>query len=156
GSFRDSQYVPELAVDKTRQIADTVSWVHGKHAFKFGGDFRYLTRNFFQAQAPFGLFNVTGNFTSNLQTSTGGNAIADILLGLPQSRSQDSLASRDRTNQKEIDAFFQDDWRVTRNLTLTQGLRYEIFSPVGGHVGNFDLHSGKVVNNFGPDAVPNA
>ena len=85
GSFGDSQYVPELAVDNTRQIADTVSWVHGNHAFKFGGDFRYLTRNFFQAQAPFGLFDVTGQFTSNLQTSSGGNAIADILLGLPAS-----------------------------------------------------------------------
>jgi Carboxypeptidase regulatory-like domain/TonB dependent receptor len=155
-SFGDSQFVPELAVDNTRQVADTVSWVHGKHAFKFGGDFRYLTRNFFQAQAPFGLFNVTGNFTSNLQTSTGGNAIADILLGLPQSRSQDSLASRDRTNQKEIDAFFQDDWRVTHNLTLNLGLRYEVFSPVGGHVGNFNLATGVVVNNFGPNAVSNA
>ena len=156
GSFGDSQFVPELAVDNTRQIADTVSWVRGKHALKFGGDFRYLNRNFFQAQAPFGLFNVSGQFTSNLQTNTGGNAIADILLGLPASRSQDSLSTRDRTNQKEIDAFFQDDWRVTHNLTLNLGLRYEIFSPVGGHVGNFDLNTGKVVDNFGPNAVPNA
>ena len=156
GSFGDSQYVPELAVDNTWQISDTLSWAHGKHAFKFGGDFRHLSRNFFQAQAPFGLFSVTGQFTSNLQTSSGGNAIADILLGLPQSRSQDSLSSRDLTNQKEIDAFFQDDWRVTHNLTLNLGLRYEVFSPVGGHVGNFDLATGVVVNNFGPNAVSNA
>ena len=155
-SFGDSQYVPELAVDNTYQFADTVSWVHGNHAFKFGGDFRYLTRNFFQAQAPFGLFNVTGQFTSNLQTSSGGNAIADMLLGLPTSRSQDSLSSKDLTDQKEIDAFFQDDWRVRRNLTLNLGLRYEIFSPVGGHVGNFDLSTGQVIDNFGPNAVPNA
>ena len=108
-SFGDSHYVPELAVDNTGQVADTVSWIHGKHQFKFGGDIRYLTRNFFQAQAPFGLFNVTGQFTSNLQNSSGGNAIADLLLGLPQSRSQDSLSTRDHTNQKEIDGFFQDD-----------------------------------------------
>lgn len=156
GSFGDSQYVPELAVDNTRQFADTISWVHGSHALKFGGDFRYLTRNFFQAQAPFGLFNVTGQFTSNLQTSSGGNPIADILLGLPLSRSQDSLSTKDRTNQKEADAFFQDDWRVRHNLTLNLGLRYEIFSPVGGHVGNFDLNTGTVIDSFGPNAVPNA
>lgn len=156
GSFGDSQYVPELAVDNTRQFADTVSWVHGNHALKFGGDFRYLTRNFFQAQAPFGLFNVTGQFTSNLQTSSGGNAIADLLLGLPISRSQDSLSSKDLTNQKEIDAFVQDDWRVTHHLTMNLGMRYEIFSPVGGHVGNFDLNTGTVIDNFGPNAVSNA
>jgi Carboxypeptidase regulatory-like domain len=156
GSFGDSQYVPELAVDNTYQFADAVSWVHGNHTFKFGGDFRYLTRDFFQAQAPFGLFNVSGNFTSDLQTNTGGNAIADILLGLPTSRSQDSLSQKDHTNQKEIDAFAQDDWRVTHNFTLNLGLRYEIFSPVGGNVGNFDLATGKVINNFGPNAVSNA
>jgi len=57
---------------------------------------------------------------------------------------------------KEIDAFLQDDWRVSHRLTLNLGLRYDIFSPVGGHVGNFDLKTGTVIDNFGPNAVPNA
>ena len=61
----NSHYVPEIAVDNTYQVADTLSWIHGKHTIKFGGDFRRLQRNFYQAQAPFGLFEFGGNFTSD-------------------------------------------------------------------------------------------
>ena len=64
-SMGNSHYVPEIAVDDTYQVADTLSWIHGKHTIKFGGDFRRLQRNFYQAQAPFGLFEFGGNFTSD-------------------------------------------------------------------------------------------
>ena len=155
-TFGDSQYVPEIATDNAYQFSDQLTWTTGRHNFDFGGDFRYLSRNFYQAQAPFGLFAFTGQFTQNLVAGAGGNAIADILLGLPIESLQDGLAEMDQTNMKEFDFFGQDDWRILPNLVLNLGLRYDVNSPVGGRVGNFDLQKGYVVNNFGPNPVANA
>ncbi len=45
---------------------------------------------------------------------------------------------------------------MTEKLTLNLGFRYDIFSPVGGKVGNFDLARAVLVNNYGPNAVSNA
>ena len=154
--FGDSHYVPEIATDDTYQVTDQITWTRNRHLLKFGGDYRFLSRNFYQAQAPFGTFSFSGQYTENLATSDGGNSIADLLLGVPAYKLQDGLASMDETNQKEYDAFLQDDWKVTSKLTLNLGLRYEIFSPVGGKVGNFDLKAGFVRNNYGPNAVANA
>lgn len=154
--FGDSHFVPEIATDDTYQISDYITWIKDRHSIKFGGDFRYLSRNFYQAQAPFGTFSFSGQYTENLATSAGGNSIADLLLGIPASKLQDGLASMDQTTYKEVDAFIQDDWRVNQSLTFNLGLRYEVFSPVGGRVGNFDLKAGIVRNNYGPNAITNA
>jgi hypothetical protein len=154
--FGSSQYVPEIATDNMYQLSDQFSWIHGKHSMVYGGDLRHLHRNFYQAQAPFGLFAFEGLFTDDLASQAGGNAFADMLLGLPIENLQDGLSQMDNTSSKEVDFFAQDDFRVLQNLTLNLGLRYDLNSPVGGKVGNFDLAKGYVVNNFGPNAVPNA
>lgn len=156
GHLGDSQYVPELATDNTYQFGDVLSWVRGRHSMKFGADLRRWSRNFYQAQAPFGRFGFTGAYTQDLSSGSGGNAIADMLLGIPTFSLQDGLTERDLTHYWELGLFVQDDWRVTRDLVLNIGLRYEIFSPVGGRVGNFDLQKGIVINSFGPNAQSNA
>jgi hypothetical protein len=156
GSMGDSQYVPEIAHDNTYGFGDALSWVRGRHTMKFGADVRRWTRNFFQAQAPFGLFDFGGLFTSQLTTNSGGNAIADMLLGLPIYSQQDDLSQMDYTTYWESGFYAQDDWKVAHNFSLNIGLRYEIFSPVGGRVGNFDLQRAVVLDNFGPNAVSNA
>jgi hypothetical protein len=156
GHLGDSQYVPELATDNTYQFSDTITRVSGQHSIKLGADLRRWSRNFYQAQAPFGRFGFTGAYTQNLTTGAGGNAIADMLLGIPAYSLQDGLTERDLTNYWEMGLFAQDDWKVTRNLVLNIGLRYEIFSPVGGNVGNFDLQRGIVIDSFGPRSQSNA
>jgi hypothetical protein len=155
-NFGDSQYVPEIATDNMYQISDQFSWVHARHSVAVGADGRYLQRNFYQAQAPFGLFSFGNFFTENLATGAGGNTIADMLLGLPIYNQQDSLSRMDNTTMKEFDVFAQDDWHLFSNLTLNLGLRYDLNSPVGGRVGNFDLTKAHVIDNFGPNAVTNA
>jgi TonB dependent receptor len=155
-SMGNTTYVPELVADNTYQVADSVILIHGKHSIKFGVDFRRMQRNFYQSQAPAGQFTFTGQFTQNQATGDGGNAIADLLLGLPIYREQDGLAGKDPTRYWELSEFVQDDYRVTDKLTLNLGIRYDIYSPVGGKIGNFDLARAVLVNNYGPNAVSNA
>ena len=131
----DSLWVPETIAENVYQLADTLSWTHGKHSLKFGADFRRQQRNFFQQTAPSGLLNFGGNYT--------GNGLADTLLGYPISTLQDHLFGIvDPTRYWDLSEFVQDDIRVTPNLTLNLGLRYEITSPAAGPtVGNFDLNT---------------
>ena len=127
----DSLWTPETIVENVFQLADTMSWTHGKHTIKIGADFRRQQRNFFQQTAPSGQFNFNGQYS--------GNAVADTLLGIPSFRLQDHLNGEDPTRYWDLSEFVQDNIRVTPNLTINAGLRYEISSPAGGRVGNFDL-----------------
>lgn len=131
----DSLWVPETIAENVYQLADTVSWTRGKHSLKFGVDFRRQQRNFFQQTAPSGLLTFGGQYS--------GNGLADALLGIPISTLQDHLFGIvDPTRYWDLSEFVQDDIRVTPNLTLNLGLRYEVSSPASGPtVGNFDLNT---------------
>ena len=155
----NSTWIPELSADNTYQVADSLSWIRGKHTIKLGADFRRYQRNFYQSQAAFGQFNFSGQFTQDLtgtDPNGGGSGLADLLLGLPNYREQDGLAYKDHTRMWELGEFIQDDIRVSSKLTLNLGMRYDTFSPVGGQVGNFNLATGVVDLNFGPNAKSNA
>jgi len=134
----DSLWVPETIAENVYQLGDTLSWTHGKHSLKFGVDFRRQQRNFFQQTAPSGLLGFSGNYSSY--------GLADVLLGIPQSTLQDHLAGIvDPTRYWDLSEFVQDNIRMTPNLTLNVGLRYELSSPAGGPtVGNFNLQTATV------------
>src|SRR5947209_9475398 len=155
-SLGDSLWTPEHAFENIFQVADTVTWVRNKHSFKFGIDFRRQQRNFFQLTASRGQFSFPGGYTADLTTSTGGNGLADLLLGIPNSSGQDFLTVLYPTRYWDLAEFAQDDFHVLPNLTLNIGLRYEVTSPANGRVGNFDLDRAVVVNSYGPNAVPHA
>ena len=61
------------------QFTDNLSWIHGRHTLKFGGDFRKIG---YQDIAPAGAYGMFGLFNFS-QNSFSGNAFADLLLGLP-------------------------------------------------------------------------
>jgi hypothetical protein len=143
----DSLWVPETIVENVYQLADTLSWTHGKHSLKFGADFRRQQRNFFQQTAPSGWLQFNGQYTNNpADTTSLKNPLADTLLGFPSFTEQDHLFGNvDPTRYWDLSEFVQDDIRVTPNLTLNVGLRYEISSPAAGPtVGNFDLKTATV------------
>ena len=153
----DSSWIPELAKDNVYQVADSVNWIRGKHTIKFGADFRRYQRNFYQSQAAFGQFSFNGQFTQDLTTNgSPQNGLADLLLGLPNYREQDGLTQEDPTRSWELGEFVQDDYRVSKNLTLNLGMRYDITSPISGTMGNFNLATHVVDLNFGPNAKKNA
>ncbi|MGA8620294.1 MAG: carboxypeptidase regulatory-like domain-containing protein [Candidatus Sulfotelmatobacter sp.] len=155
-SLGDSQYLPEHVFENIFQIADTLTWIKGSHSLKFGIDFRRQQRNFFQLSNPRGYFDFGGGYTNDLTTANGGNALADLLFGVPISNEQDFLPGLYPTRYWDLAEFAQDDFRLRHNLTINIGLRYELASPANGRVGNFDLTRAIVVTSYGPNAVPHA
>ena len=144
----DAGNLPQDRKDNTYQVTETFSWVHGKHNFKFGEDFRRFQLNLlFDSNArgseTFQPFYTTAAANSNV----GGSSIAEILLGDPYtssvSRSFAGITASDVTGFRtsSIDFFAQDDWRVTQHLTLNLGIRWEYNTPVidkYNHLATFD------------------
>ncbi len=155
-SLGDSQWLPEHVYENIFQIADTLTWIKGRHSLKLGIDFRRQQRNFFQLSNPRGYFDFGGGYTNDLTTANGGNALADVLLGVPISNEQDFLAGLYPTRYWDLAEFFQDDFHFSHNLTINFGLRYELTSPANGQVGNFDLNRAIVVTSYGQSPTPHA
>jgi len=155
-SLGDSEYLPEHVFENISQFADTVTWIRGAHSLKLGADFRRQQRNFYQVTAPRGFFDFGGVYTNDLTTTDGGNALADLLLGVPDANEQDFLLGLYPTRYWDFSAFVQDDYRIRPNLTINLGFRYDITSPANGRVGNFDLNRAMVIMSYGPNAVPHA
>ena len=155
-SLGDSQWLPEHVFENIFQVADTLTWIRGRHALKFGVDFRRQQRNFFQLSSPRGWFVFGGGYSNDLTTANGGNALADLLLGVPISNEQDFLVGLYPTRYWDLAEFFQDDFHFSHNLTINFGLRYEVTSPANGQVGNFDLNRAIVVTSYGPGATGHA
>ncbi len=124
-SFRDlsglNDFNPLLRRDQTFTLSDSMIWSHGKHTWRWGGDFRRIQINPETDNNPRGSFTFTGLNT--------GFDFADFLLGLPQLSSAQFGANNYHFRGNSWDLFAQDEWRVRGNLTLNLGLRYEYVSP---------------------------
>ena len=152
-SLGDSEYLPEHAFENIFQVADTLTWIRGRHSLKVGVDFRRQQRNFYQVTAPRGFFDFGGVYTNDLTTANGGTGLADLLFGVADANEQDFLEGLYPTRYWDFGGFVQDDFRIRPNLTINLGLRYNITSPANGRVGNFDLNRAIVVTSYGENPV---
>ena len=107
-------------VNNTFQWLDNFSKVLGTHTIKVGGEFHYDQVNTF----PIAQFN--GNFL--FFGSETGLDFADFLLGTPTQYNQSQLQPFYGRN-KYVGLYGQDSWRVSRNLTLNYGLRWDRIEP---------------------------
>jgi hypothetical protein len=121
---------PTFSLSQTISVSETLSWIHGKHNLRIGGDYRRVHRNFLGGSNSTGSFTFSGKFTEDpaLDPATG-SALADFLLGLPQETNIDAPTSKSYLRDNVWDLYAQDDWRVRPSLTLNLGLRYEFFAP---------------------------
>jgi len=126
GDLGDGSATPEQFRTEHYELGDTVNWIKGPHIFNFGVDFiREHEDQRFDPQIR-GIYNFSGEYS--------GNSFADFLLGLPVTASRELLQSGEnifesleRANHYAL--FAQDDWRVTPNLTVNLGFRYEHNTP---------------------------
>ncbi len=105
-----NQDQPRFTITQTVTLSETLAWIHGKHNFRFGGDYRRVHRDFLGGSNSTGSFYFTGFYT--------GSSLGDFLLGLPQETAIDSAASKSYLRDNVFELYAQDDWRVRSNLTL--------------------------------------
>jgi hypothetical protein len=128
--FGNSSEGPYENNNSSLQFINNTSIIRGKHAFKFGAEFRHDRYNQVGNQFARGQFTFTRNATNNLaQTGLTGDPFADYLLGQTfQSEAAVSIANA-QFRQNTWYLYFDDTWRVTNRLTLNFGLRYELTPP---------------------------
>jgi len=111
--------------------SSALSWTHGKHNFKFGGEQRLFYNNFQQPSYPTGYFHFAQFVTENVIDAFNpdqGNPFADILLGIGDYGGI-AIYPEVFDKSKETAFYAQDDWKVSSRLTLSLGLRYEWSTP---------------------------
>jgi predicted hotdog family 3-hydroxylacyl-ACP dehydratase len=131
-----NQQQPSFSTSQTISASETLSWIHGKHNLRFGGDYRRVHRDFLGGSNSTGSFYFTGAYT--------GSSLGDFLLGEPQETTIDAAAAKSYLRENVMDMYAQDDWRVRSNLTLNFGLRYEYFAPYTekyGHLAFVDTNA---------------
>ena len=134
-SIGDSTDGPYANKNNWLQFNDNLSWIKGKHTFRFG--IEYMRQNYDQVGNQFsrGQFTFQPNATQG-PGGTGGNSFADFLLGdLYQSEAAIGIATAD-FQRNNYSAFVDDTWKVTPKLTISVGLRYEFTPPFYNTLGN--------------------
>ena len=120
--------------DSVTQIADHVSYLRGKHAFKFGGEV---------------LINQsTSNVTANTKGPAQFSSLENFFDGVAQSSSNTAFLTGNLLRHMSYNgyaAFVQDDWRIKPRVTVNLGLRYEVttvMKEANNLIGNFDPTQG--------------
>ncbi|MDZ4797538.1 MAG: carboxypeptidase-like regulatory domain-containing protein [Bryobacteraceae bacterium] len=125
------------------QLVDTFSWIRGKHSFKFGFDYRWNGLNWRVGSGP-AQFNFGADVTGLPGFNQTGHGFASMLLGQVTSAS----VPTDNPVGSQFpmySGFVQDDWKVSRSLTVNLGLRYD-FQPQGTE--KYDR-----LHNFNPSII---
>jgi len=105
--------------DHVGSVSDNLTVIRGRHNMKIGGSFSWGHQNNVNEVTPYrGLFQFNGKYS--------GNAFADFMLGWPIS-TQRGMPGWKSTGNRDIRSafFFQDDWNITRSVTLNLGIRYD-------------------------------
>jgi hypothetical protein len=109
GAFTFGSSAISARGDLTTVLSDTLSWTHGNHTIKIGGEERRENSN-------------------NITTSPGTFTFPSITAFLADQASAFSTTTSNRSNRSYENAlglFVMDSWRAARRLTLTLGVRYE-------------------------------
>ncbi len=132
---------PQESTSNSWQIADTVSWARGPHLVKFGGEWNGTAQNAFRDVQARGFLNF-------VQQAFTGNALADLLIGLPVVTGGARLDNPQNLRARSWSLFAHDEWRASNALTLSAGLRYDYVAPpvdADDRANLYDLEQGTVI-----------
>lgn len=140
----------------TIMVAQDISWIHNKHEFKMGWDFRRMKTDGNDWAGTNGVYNFSQAQTSSLAGANDGNAFASFLLGAVYSGNANALpVFLPKIRYQYQAGYIQDTWKVKPTLTLNLGFRYEV--PIGWYQldGNMSTFS-PTTPNPGADNLPGA
>jgi hypothetical protein len=109
---------------------DNVTWVHGNHQFKLGADVRRYLFNGYNVNPNQLIFSGFRTADPNTPSGSTGSDIADYLLGLPTQVITFDGDPGGNTRKLEFAAYAQDDWKISPDLTLNYGLRWEYYGRI--------------------------
>jgi Carboxypeptidase regulatory-like domain len=121
------------------QILDNVTKIWGNHSVKFGASFQAIRFYYIYAPADLGQYHWNGQYTGLVGVANTGSAVADMLVD-QENYASISVSPNVNDAQWYHAGYVQDDWRITRKLTLNLGVRYDYFQPYkenGGQQSNF-------------------
>lgn len=133
-AFGTPAYYPGFEYENVYQILDNVTHVIGDHSLKFGFNYQRIRVSETKPTSPFGSYTFNGTysgapkFPTTAGIGSGGYGIADFVTDQMASAQLTPLFNTDNV-QSYIAAYAQDDWKVTPNLTINVGIRYEIPQP---------------------------
>jgi hypothetical protein len=119
--------LPQGRHDNTYNYIENLTFISGKHTMKFGFDIRRFLFNSFFTSFGRGSFRFDGRFTG--AQGQAANAVADMLLGIPYQADRNLGEPFHNAMTFASGWYWQDDWKITRNITLNIGLRYELDLP---------------------------
>ncbi|HKX00622.1 MAG TPA: TonB-dependent receptor [Bryobacteraceae bacterium] len=145
-SFGSATYQPTREFENVFDFIETLSVIRGRHTLKFGAEWKpRVDFSILQPPYPRGRFNFGGDFTRDPNDRSGtGLGFADFLLGKVSAAFLGTFIN-DTFQQPGYFFYAQDDFKVTRKLTLNLGLRYEFISmPMERRnaEGNFNVATG--------------
>jgi len=133
------QRFPFFGTNNIWNWSDNVSWIRGSHNLKFGFYLERTTRNAARSSA----FNGTFDFGRNVNNPLDSNyAYSNALLGLVNSYTEADAHPHAHARYRNLEWFAQDNWKITRRLTLDYGVRFYWIEPTasaGDRLAAFDL-----------------
>lgn len=151
--------------EATYQFLDNLTWIKGKHTMKFGIDYRHMEVFFGDGftSSELGQYKFNGSVLKKLLGSTSATPFAGFLLGYPDRTAISSVTNPNTDAYSHSYATFaQDDWKLSNNITLNFGLRWEYhpaFDDSLSNIANFDPNYTSVVNGQtvnGAVVIPNS
>ena len=134
-----AQVAGEIPAENTFQFTDQITYIRGRHTIKAGYELRPQQSNDI-IFPQFGTYSFTNRFT--------GFGYSDFLMGLPQTTQRTLPRPGQYSRYFSTSAFVQDDFKLSRTLSLSYGLRYEYDKPAVDKydtVFNFDPRTGSIV-----------
>jgi hypothetical protein len=141
----------------TLNYSDDYNWaidpnltkILGNHTLKTGFTMLSGTKTTRFASPPWGRFSTSSDFNNVRSTSSAtGDSFADFLLGMPSSTDVTIGQAGGTQLKTNFGFFFQDDWKITRKLTLNLGARYDnlgLFEERDGLASAADFATGKIL-----------
>jgi hypothetical protein len=141
-SLGDRGYTPFQGGTNVFSVSDTLDMVRGNHDIRIGGAIRANQMNVLAEGFQDGYWIFSGAYA--------GDSEADLLLGLPSLAIHDQTFDGDVTGRrwKLFRPFAEDNWRVTKNLTLNLGLAWALVTPiteVANRQADFDPATGQML-----------
>ena len=118
-------------IDNGVRLNDSISWQKGRNSFKFGVDVRFQQYSVIDFNTDYLTFYRDQSSVQNFgpQYLYDGSAFASFLTGYVGASGQSVINSDPRWNSHYIGGFVQDDLKLSPNLTINLGLRYDVDAP---------------------------